>query len=83
MPNIQTIVSICGATLARQGQKSPTGVNKMSSIQQRPPLSHDEEYRYAKLAMEWYGWGSPIGLGILLVALAAAAVLVRVAVYGL
>lgn len=32
--------------------------------------------------MEWYGWGSPIGLGILLVALAAA-VLVRIAVPGL
>jgi hypothetical protein len=55
----------------------------MSLIQQRTPLSNEEEYKYAKLAMEWYGWGSPIGLGILLVALAAAAVLVRVAVYGL
>jgi hypothetical protein len=55
----------------------------MSLIQQRPPLSHDDEFKYAKLAMEWYGWGSPIGLGILLVALAAAAVLVRIAVYGL
>ena len=47
----------------------------MSLIQQRQPLSHEEELKYAKLAMEWYGWGSPIGLGILLVALAAAAVL--------
>ncbi|PZV37882.1 hypothetical protein B5V02_16640 [Mesorhizobium kowhaii] len=55
---------------------------KMSLIQQRAPLSHEEELKYAKLAMEWYGWGSPIGLGILLVALAAAAVLVRLAVYG-
>ena len=55
----------------------------MSLIQQRTPLSHEEEFKYAKLAMEWYGWGSPIGLGILLVALAAAAVLVRIAIYGL
>lgn len=55
----------------------------MSLIQQRAPLSHDEEFKYAKLAMEWYGWGSPIGLGILLVALAAAAVLVRIAIHGL
>ncbi|WP_181175695.1 hypothetical protein [Mesorhizobium sp. B2-3-4] len=55
----------------------------MSLIQQRSPLSHDEEYKYAKLAMEWYGWGSPIGLGILLVSLAAAAVLVRIAIHGL
>jgi hypothetical protein len=55
----------------------------MSMTQQRTPLSNEEEYKYAKLSMEWYGWGSPIGLGILLVALAAAAVLVRIAVYGL
>ena len=55
----------------------------MSMIQQRAPLSNDEEYKYAKLAMEWYGWGSPIGLGILLVALSAAAVLVRIAIHGL
>jgi len=39
----------------------------MSLIQQRTPLSHEDEFKYAKLAMEWYGWGSPIGLGILLV----------------
>ena len=55
----------------------------MSLIQQRTPLSHEDEFKYAKLAMEWYGWGSPIGLGILLVSLAAAAVLVRIAVYGI
>ncbi|WP_171903235.1 hypothetical protein [Mesorhizobium sp. SEMIA 3007] len=55
----------------------------MSLIQQRTPLSHEDEFKYAKLAMEWYGWGSPIGLGILLVALAAAAVLVRIAIHGL
>ncbi|PBB51211.1 hypothetical protein CK213_03660 [Mesorhizobium loti] len=61
----------------------PTRSEKMSLIQQRTPLSHEDEFKYAKLAMEWYGWGSPIGLGILLVALAAAAVLVRIAIYGL
>jgi hypothetical protein len=67
----------------RQGKSQPPPWSeKMSLIQQRSPLSHEEEFKYAKLAMEWYGWGSPIGLGILLVALAAAAVLVRIAVYG-
>jgi hypothetical protein len=69
--------------LAQGKGRSPTRSEKMSLIQQRAPLSHEEEFKYAKLAMEWYGWGSPIGLGILLVALAAAAVLVRIAVYGL
>jgi len=68
----------------RQGKgRPPTRSEKMTSIQQRTPLSHEDEFKYAKLATEWYGWGSPIGLGILLVALAAAAVLVRIAIYGL
>jgi hypothetical protein len=67
-----------------QGKGSVANMeSKMSLIQQRGPLTHEEEFKYAKLAMEWYGWGSPIGLGILLVSLAAAAVLVRIAVYGL
>lgn len=57
--------------------------NAMFETSTRAPMTPAEEYKYAKLAMEWYGWGSPIGLGILLVSLAAAAVLVRVAVYGL
>ncbi|RJT31372.1 hypothetical protein D3227_28735 [Mesorhizobium waimense] len=68
--------------LAQGKDQPPTRSEKMSLIQHRAPLSQEEEFKYAKLAMEWYGWGSPIGLGILLVALAAAAVLVRIAVYG-
>ena len=27
------------------------------------PLTKDEEWKYAKEALTWYGWGSPIGLG--------------------
>jgi hypothetical protein len=50
----------------------------MIENQTRGPLPPAEGFKYAKLAMEWYGWGSPIGLGI---APAAAAVLVRIAVY--
>lgn len=42
-----------------------------------------DEYRYAKLALAWHGWGSPVGLGLFLVALAAGAVLVRRAFLGL
>ena len=33
--------------------------------------------------MAWHGWGSPVGLAILLVARGVAAVLVRFAVLGL
>ncbi|HET7170454.1 MAG TPA: hypothetical protein VFI18_02350 [Gaiellales bacterium] len=31
-------------------------------------MTHDPTHdRYAELTMQWYGWGSPIGLGIGLV----------------
>ena len=33
-------------------------------------------------AMAWHGWGSPVGISILLVALGVAAVLARFAVFG-
>ena len=32
--------------------------------------------------MAWYGWGSPVGLGIALVGVGIAAVLIRFAVFG-
>jgi len=68
----------------RKSQKRPpTQRHAMFETSTRAPMTPAEEYKYAKLAMEWYGWGSPIGLGILLVALAAAAVLARIAIYGL
>lgn len=45
-------------------------------------LTQGDEMRFAERSMEWYGWGSPVGLGIMLVALAVAAVLVRLAISG-
>ena len=27
----------------------------------------DQDYKYAKLALTWSGWGSPVGLGLGLV----------------
>ncbi len=46
-------------------------------------MSREEEMRFAERSMEWHGWGSPIGMGIMIVALAMAAVLLRIAIYGL
>lgn len=50
--------------------------------QQQNTLSREEEMRFAERSMEWYGWGSPIGMGVMIVALAMAAVLLRLAIYG-
>ena len=39
---------------------------------------HDvEAWRYAQMAMTWYGWGSPVGLGIFLVSLALVVLLIH------
>ena len=44
---------------------------------------HDPLARPAmEAALAWHGWGSPVGISILLVALGVAAVLVRYAILG-
>jgi hypothetical protein len=39
----------------------------------------EQEARYALKALSWHGWGSPVGLGIFLVAVALFIVLLRYA----
>ncbi len=43
---------------------------------------HSQERAYAEQAMRWYGWGSPVGLAILLVGAGLTALLVRLAIVG-
>jgi hypothetical protein len=42
-----------------------------------------EQWKYAERAMAWHGWGSPVGLGVFLVAAGAFALLLRAAILGL
>lgn len=46
------------------------------------PLTRDEEWKYAERSLAWYGWGSPVGLGFVLVAIGVTALLVRMAILG-
>ena len=48
----------------------------------RPPLTPDEEWRYAQTALSWHGWGSPVGLGIGLVCLSLAGLIGRFVIFG-
>lgn len=48
----------------------------------RPPMTREEEWKYAETALRWYGWGSPVGMGIMLVCLAVAALLIRLVIVG-
>ena len=36
-----------------------------------------EAWKYAEKAMTWYGWGSPVGIGLLIVSLGVFLVLVH------
>jgi hypothetical protein len=45
-------------------------------------LTREEEFKYADLALRWHGWGSPVGLGLFIVAVAAAAAILRFAFWG-
>jgi hypothetical protein len=38
-----------------------------------------DAWRYAEKALNWSGWGSPVGLGLFLVSASACAVLLRYA----
>jgi hypothetical protein len=41
---------------------------------------HDvEAWRYAEKAMTWYGWGSPVGIGLLIVSIGVFLVLLHYA----
>jgi hypothetical protein len=42
-----------------------TAHTKGSTMNQKDP----QDERYAELSLQWYGWGSPIGLGIGLIAI--------------
>ncbi|MCX8570296.1 MULTISPECIES: hypothetical protein [Hyphomicrobiales] len=46
------------------------------------PMTRDEEWKYAERSMSWDGWGSPIGLGFMLIALGIASLLLRFAIVG-
>ncbi len=39
-------------------------------------------WRAEEAVMKWYGWGSPVGMSIMLVSVAVAAVLLRHALFG-
>jgi hypothetical protein len=45
-------------------------------------MTPEMEWKYAEPAMRWYGWASPVGVGLFLLALGGAAALFRFAFWG-
>jgi len=54
----------------------------MHDNETRDPRRHHDD-SHSRLALSWHGFGSPVGLGILLVSAGIFAVLLRVAIFGL
>ncbi len=42
-------------------------------------MTPEEEWKYAEPAMRWYGWGSPVGLGLFVLLASGAVALIRLA----
>jgi hypothetical protein len=42
----------------------------------------NEQMNFARQALSWHGWASPVGLGIFMVSLALTALVVRFAILG-
>jgi hypothetical protein len=60
-------------------EMSPARSFRMTDHKQMTP---EEQWRYAEPTLRWHGWGSPVGLGIVLLCASIAAVLVRLAILG-
>jgi hypothetical protein len=54
----------------------------MQKNENRAGTDHQIDDSHSRLALHWYGFGSPVGLGILAISIGIAAVLVRVALIG-
>jgi hypothetical protein len=51
----------------------------MSTSSNIHPHSEAEAWKYSEKAMSWYGWGSPIGISVFLVAIGAFLLLIHFA----
>jgi hypothetical protein len=55
----------------------------MSTTTDHKTLSPEEQWRYAEPTLRWHGWGSPVGLGLGLLLVAIAALIVRFVLLGI
>ena len=45
----------------------------------RTDAKHDQDWKYAEKALTWYGWGSPVGVGLFIVSVGAFLMLIHYA----
>jgi hypothetical protein len=67
----------------RENSRAARATAKICLFERRDAMTtetknSEESWKYAQKAMSWYGWGSPVGLGLLIVAIGASDVLLHV-----
>jgi hypothetical protein len=61
-------------------QETDMSGHQIHDVDRRDPEASDiVAWQYASKAMTWYGWGSPVGLGLFIISIGAFLVLVHVA----
>src|SRR5262249_7067367 len=68
----------------REYRRAARAPGKICAFERRAAMTNEttnneEAWKYEQQAMSWYGWGSPVGLGLLIVAIGAFVVLLHVA----
>lgn len=57
---------------------SPQKTHEGNAMEKHTQLDTDT-WKYAEQSMKWFGWGSPVGLGLFFISLSACAVLLHMA----
>jgi hypothetical protein len=70
-------ISRSSARTAARVSAANDGALTMSTIEKHEPHSEAEAWKYAEKALTWYGWGSPVGISIFLVAIGIVLVLIH------
>jgi hypothetical protein len=88
-PNARNALDLRSANQAyqpnlRENSRAARATGKICSFERRAAMTNEttnneEAWKYAQKAMSWYGWGSPVGLGLLIVAIGAFVALLHVA----
>src|SRR6516164_7419687 len=68
----------------RENSRAACASGKICSFERRDPMTdetkiNEKAWRYGQKAKSWYGWGSPVGLGLLIIAIGVSVALLHVA----
>jgi hypothetical protein len=57
----------------------PTLLSPQTEVNKMGHQNEQDMWKYAEQSMKWFGWGSPVGLGLFFMSLAACVLLLHMA----